>query len=65
MVALTKLNGASFYLNPHQIEFIECVPDTTITMLSGKRIVVREKIEELLKKIVVYRQQIGAFKNEL
>jgi flagellar protein FlbD len=64
MIELTQLSGKTFWLNPHQIEYMESNPDTTLTMLSGKRIVVREKASEVLERIVVYRRQIGAFKNE-
>lgn len=64
MIQVTKLNGQQFYLNPHQIESIELTPDTTITMLSGKRLVVKDCYEVILKKIIDYRKQIGALKNE-
>ena len=64
MIELTQLSGKTFWLNPHQIEYIEVNPDTTLTMLSGKRIVVREPVAALLERIVAYRRQIGAFKNE-
>ena len=42
MIEVTRLNGVVYYINPHQIEYIELNPDTTITMLSGKRLVVQE-----------------------
>ncbi len=64
MIELTKLNGGTFWLNPHQIEYIERVPDTSIQMLSGKRLTVLEGVPEVIKRIVEYRRQIGAFKNE-
>lgn len=64
MIRVTKLNGQQFYLNPHQIELIELTPDTTITMLSGKRLVVKDRYEVILKEIIDYRKKIGAFKNE-
>lgn len=51
-------------MNPHQIEYIESNPDTTMVMLSGKRLVVREPYEQILERIVSYRRLIGAFKNE-
>ncbi|NLJ45117.1 MAG: flagellar FlbD family protein, partial [Treponema sp.] len=40
MIELTQLSGKTFWINPHQIEYIEKNPDTTLIMLSGKRIVV-------------------------
>jgi len=51
-------------VNPHQIEYIEQNPDTTLIMLSGKRLVVREDYQTVFDGIVEYRRLIGAFKNE-
>lgn len=64
MIELTRLNGDVFWLNPHQIEYIERTPDTSIAMLSGKHVTVREGVQEVIGKIVEYRRLIGAFKNE-
>lgn len=64
MIQLTRLNGVVFFLNPHQIEYIESNPDTTLVMLSDKRIVVKEPVDEIRQRIVDYRRLIGAFKNE-
>ncbi len=64
MIQVTRLDGRVFYVNPHQIEYIETNPDTTLIMLSGKRLVVREDYQSLFDRIVEYRKLIGAFKNE-
>ena len=64
MVKVTRLNGDEYYINPHQIESIEFHPDTTLLMLSGKHVVVLEKVEEVIDRIVEYRRRIGGFKNE-
>ena len=64
MIELTQLSGKTFWLNPHQIEYIEKTPDTTLVMQSGKRIVVRDGVEAVIERIVAYRRLIGAFKNE-
>ncbi len=64
MVEVTRLNGENYYINPHQIEYIELNPDTTLIMLSGKRLIILEDYQTLYKRIVNYRRQIGAFKNE-
>ena len=64
MVEVTRLNDEIYYINPHQIEYIELNPDTTLIMLSGKRLIVREDYPTIYKRIVNYRRQIGAFKNE-
>ncbi|MDR2783037.1 MAG: flagellar FlbD family protein [Treponema sp.] len=64
MIKVTRLNGVEYYINPHQIEYMETKPDTTLLMLSGKSVVVREKVEVVIQRIVEYRRLIGAFKNE-
>ena len=64
MIKVTRLNGAEYYINPHQIEYMETKPDVTLTMLSGKSLVVQEKMPVVIDRIVEYRRRIGAFKNE-
>jgi flagellar protein FlbD len=64
MIELTRISGSVFWLNPHQIEYIEKTPDTSIAMLSGKHIMVREAVAEVQDRILAYRRAIGAFKNE-
>ena len=64
MIKVTRLNGKEYFINPHQIESIEILPDTTLLMLSGKHVVVLEKIEDVIDRIIEYRKRIGYFKNE-
>lgn len=64
MIKLTRLNGVEYYLNPHQIEYMETNPDTSILMLSGKKLIVKEDLQTVIERIIAYRRLIGAFKNE-
>ena len=64
MIKVTRLNGMEYFINPHQIESIEIRPDTTLLMLSGKHVVIRERTEKVIEMIVEYRKRIGGFKNE-
>ena len=64
MIEVTRLNGVSYYINPHQIEYIESNPDTTLIMLSGKRLIIKEDYQSLFQRIVEYRRLMGALINE-
>ncbi|MDR3276176.1 MAG: flagellar FlbD family protein [Treponema sp.] len=64
MILVTRLDGKEYYINPHQIESIETRPDTTLLMLSGKYVVVREAAADVIDRIVAYRRRIGGFGNE-
>lgn len=59
MIRITRLNGTTFWVNPHLIEFAEETPDTVVTLISGKKIIIKEKIDELNKKIINYRRNLG------
>ena len=66
MIKVTMMGkyGKEFYINPHQIEYIESNPDTTLVMLSGKKLVITEDYPTVFDRIVEYRKLIGSFKNE-
>ena len=59
MIQVTRLDGKIYWINPHQIESMEENPDLTVSLLSGKKVVVREKPEEVIARIVEYRRKIG------
>ncbi|MDR2510075.1 MAG: flagellar FlbD family protein [Spirochaetaceae bacterium] len=65
MIKVSRLDGVEYYINPHQIESIEVKPDTTLLMLSGKHVIVRDKVDEIIEKIITYRKKIGVFGNDL
>lgn len=59
MISLKRLNGTDFTLNAELIEQIERTPDTVITLVTGNNIVVRESLDDVVRKIVEYRQSVA------
>lgn len=64
MIKLTRLNGSEFWVNPHQIEFMEETPDTVIKMFSDKKVVVTEKVALVIERIIEYRRHLGYIGND-
>lgn len=60
MIRLTKLNGSALVINSDLIEFVESLPDSLITLTTGKKIMVKEKIPEIISAVVEFRQRINA-----
>ena len=58
MIKVTKLNGKNYHLNAIYIELVESNPDTTITMTTGSKYVVRESEQEVLEAILNYYKSI-------
>jgi flagellar protein FlbD len=59
MIDVMRLDGKKYWINPHMIESMEENPDLTLTMLSGKKIIIRNSPEEVISKIIAYRRRIG------
>lgn len=59
MIQLTRLNGDLFTLNAIMVEQIQSFPDTTITLLNGKKLVVKDQESEVITLITEYYRKIG------
>ncbi|WP_438804683.1 flagellar FlbD family protein [Oceanobacillus saliphilus] len=59
MINLKRLNDEPFTLNAVLIEQVQSLPDTTISLLNGKKIVVKNEASEVIKLITEYYQSIG------
>jgi flagellar protein FlbD len=57
-VQLTRLNNQPITLNSDLIKFLEQAPDTVITLISGEKIVVREKAVEVIARVVAFRRSV-------
>ena len=60
MVELTKLNGTQFLVNADLIETVEETPDTAITLTNGKKIIVKERRQEVKNLVKSYKRDIYA-----
>lgn len=58
MVRLTKMDGKWFYLNADLIETVEALPDTTITLVNGRKYIVREPVEEVVRLVIEYKRKV-------
>jgi flagellar protein FlbD len=60
MIALRRLNGQSIMVNADLIESLEATPDTVVTLTSGNKLIVRDRLEEIQDKIIDYKRKIHA-----
>jgi flagellar protein FlbD len=59
MVRLSRLNGQVIAVNPDLITWIEVTPDTTLSLLGGDKVMVRETLDEVIDRVVAFRREIG------
>jgi flagellar protein FlbD len=57
MIKLTKFNSKEeFILNADIIETIERTPDTVITLTNGKKVIVEEGMEAVVREVMRYKR---------
>lgn len=60
MIEVTKLNGVPILINPDLIETVEETPDTVISFTTGKKIIVKERRQEVKNLVKSYKRDIYA-----
>ncbi len=58
MIALTRLNGHPVMVNSDLIESLEETPDTVVTLTSGNKLIVRDAMVDVQRKIVAFKRAI-------
>lgn len=60
MIFITRTNGTKLYINPELIQTVEATPDTVVTLLDNKKLIVRETPQEIAERFIEYRRKIMA-----
>lgn len=58
MILITLLNEHETYVNAELIEFVEATPDTLITLTTGKKIMVKEEVKDIVMAVREYKRDI-------
>ena len=62
MIELTRLQNQKIVVNADLIEFVEATPDTMISTTTGKKLLVKESVQEVIKLFVEYKHRIHNLK---
>lgn len=58
MIELTRFSGDKFILNANMIESLEATPDTLVCLVAGKKLVVKETVEEVVLAVLEYERRV-------
>lgn len=58
MIKVTAMNKKEFIINCEHIEKIEEVPETVITLANGKKYIILESGNEVIKRAIEYKNKI-------
>jgi flagellar protein FlbD len=60
MIKVTRLNDSVMVINVEKIQTLQATPDTVITFTNHDRIMVKEPVEEISRRIVDYQRAINS-----
>ena len=58
MITLTRLNGRAFVINAEKIRYIEQTPDTMVCCDNGEKLIVKETLQEVIRRAIDYSRLI-------
>jgi flagellar protein FlbD len=58
MIKLTRLDRQEIAINCDRIAWVEGRPDTTLRMTTGESILVRESVDEVVRRIAAFRSGV-------
>jgi flagellar protein FlbD len=61
MITVTRLDKRTVVLNAELIKMLEATPDTIITLINGDTLIVRESVDEVVRRAIDYLRQIRGF----
>jgi len=61
MITVTRLDERVVVINAELIKMIESTPDTIITLINGDTLIVRENVDEVVRRAIDYAREIRGF----
>ncbi len=58
MITVTRLNGKPMVVNAELIRSVEENPDTTITLINGDHLIVKERMQQIVEKAIDYGRHL-------
>jgi flagellar protein FlbD len=58
MITVTRLDRRVVVLNADLIKMLEATPDTIVTLVSGDTLVVRDSVDDVVRKVIDYQRQV-------
>ena len=60
MIKVTRLNGSELVINSDLIEFVEAIPDTIISLVTGKKIMIKESTDAVIERVAEFKRHSSA-----
>jgi flagellar protein FlbD len=59
MIKVTRLNDSELVINADLIEFVEAIPESIISLTTGKKIMVQETVDDIIDRVAEFKRRSG------
>ncbi len=56
MINVTRLDNSELVINSDLIEILEAIPETIIHLTTGKKIMVKETVDEIIERVTAFKR---------
>ncbi|TCS82945.1 flagellar FlbD family protein [Tepidibacillus fermentans] len=64
MIKVNRLDGSEFVINGLLIESVESTPDTIVTLTTGKKIMVKQSVDEIIQRFEDFIRRTHTIQSE-
>lgn len=61
MITVNRLDNRVVVLNADLIKMIESTPDTIITLINGDTLIVKDSVDDVVRRAIDYQRQVHGF----
>jgi flagellar protein FlbD len=58
LILVHRLKGEPFFVNADLIDSVEATPDTVLSLVDGRRVVIADAPEEIVERIIHFRAAV-------
>jgi len=58
IIKVTRMDGEEIVVNVNLIETVRATPDTVISLTSGKKLIVKDEVDDIIAKVISFYREI-------
>jgi flagellar protein FlbD len=58
VIQITRLDHTPLVINCDLIEMVEATPDTLLSLTTGRKVLVKESVAEVVARVVAHKQRV-------
>ena len=58
MITVNRQDGSTLVINADLIEFVEAIPETIVSLTTGRKIMVRQTTDDIIDRVTQFKCQV-------